>query len=160
MINMDKRKYILFGLLPLLAIALAFVLLFEGCTPTPTEAPTTTVITGTGQMAVSSSDNRDSYSFISGGVNYGKINLVWYSESVVSFEANGIVVGSGSTAPDTGYVTSSTVSEEYSYFVKTDNVVHYARIDVTAKVESISTGYTTIGFNWVLQTEANNRNLY
>jgi len=157
---MDKRKYSLLGLLPLLAITLAFILSFEGCTPKPTEAPTTTVITGTAQLPVSSSNNRVSYSFVSGGINYGKITLVWFSSSVVSFEANGIVVGSGTTAPDTGYSTPSMVSVENSYFVKTDNAVHYARIDITLRDDNATSGYTTIGFNWVLQTEANNRNLY
>jgi hypothetical protein len=156
---MDKRKYFIFGLLPLAMAALAFILSFNGCTPKPTEAPPTTVITGTGQLSVSSADNRDSYSFVSGGVNYGKINLVWFSSSLVTFEANGIVVGTGTTAPDSGYGTSSTVSVAYSYFVKTDNVVHYARVDVTSINENSSTGYTTVGFNWVLQTEANNRSL-
>jgi len=140
------------------ALALAFILTFEGCTPKPTEAPPTTVITGTGQLAVSSTDNRDSYSFVSGGINYGKITLVCYAYPAVNFEANGIVQGSGTTAPDTGYSTSSTVTDGYSYFVKTDNVVHYAR--VTAVSRSESAGYVTIGFQWVLQTEANNRNLY
>lgn len=143
----------------MLALALAFILTFEGCTPKPTEAPTTTVITGTGQLAVSSTDNRDPYSFVSGGVNYGKITLVYLSSSVVGFEANGVMEGSGSTAPDSGYTTSPvTVSDGYSYFVKTDNVIHYAR--VTAVSRSESAGYVTIGFQWVLQTEANNRNLY
>jgi hypothetical protein len=47
-----------------------------------------------------------------------------------------------------------------SYFVKTDNAVHYARITVVSKKEDVSSGYTTVGFQWVLQTEANNRNLY
>ena len=144
--------------MPLVAITLAFILSFEGCTPKPTEAPTTTLIYGTGQMSVSSGETRDSYSFVSGGVNYGKINLVWFS-SVVSFEANGILVGTGTIAPDSGYGTSSSVSAAYRYFIKTDNVVHYARVDVISINENSSTGFTTVGFNWVLQTEANNRNL-
>jgi hypothetical protein len=156
---MDKRKYTLLWLLPLAAMTLAFILSFEGCTPKPTEAPTTTVITGTAQLSVSSGDNRDSYSFVSGGVNYGKITLVYLSSDVVGFEANGVMVGSGTTAPDSGYTTTPvTVSDGYSYFVKTDNVVHYAR--VTAVSRSESAGYVTIGFQWVLQTVANNRNLY
>lgn len=156
---MDKRKTILLGLLPLAVAALALMLTINGCTPKPTEAPTTTVITGTGQLAVSSTDNRDSYSFLSGGVNYGKITLVWFASTLVTFEANGIVVGTGTTAPDSGYSTSATATEAYSYFVKTDNAVHYANVTVTSKAVDATSGYTTVGFSWVLQTEANNRNL-
>jgi hypothetical protein len=158
---MKRKIFYLFGLLPILVTALALVLFFGGCAKTPTEAPTTTVKTGSAQVSVSSTspDTRDSYSFSSGGVNYGKITLVYLSPAIVSFEANGILVGSGTTAPETGYGTTSQVALSYRYFVKTDNAVHYARVDVTSKNENASTGYITVGFNWALQTEANNRSL-
>jgi|GEM_PF-4904097 len=118
------------------------------------------VLTGTGELAVSGSDNRDSYSFVSDSINYGKITLVWYSSSVVTFEANGIIVGTGDVAPDSGYSTSATVSVGQSYFIKTDNAVHYAKISVTTVAYNSSTDYWTVGFQWILQSEANSRNLY
>lgn len=156
---MSKRKSILLYLLPLAVFLLAAALLFEGCTTKPTEAPSTTVITGTWQLAVSSTDNLDYYTFSSGGLNYGKIALVYITSSVVGFQANGVIVGTGLTAPESGYVTTPvTITDGYSYFVKTDDVVHYAK--VTAVSRSESAGYITIGFEWILQTEANNRNLY
>lgn len=118
------------------------------------------LISGSGQLAVSSSDNRDTYSFVDDTINYGKITLVWFSPSVISFEANGIIVGVGDTAPDSGYAITATVSVAQGYFVKTDNAVHYAKVTVVSLSENVSTGYTTVDFNWILQTEANNRNLY
>ncbi len=158
---MDKRKYTLLGLLPLVAMTLAFILSFEGCTPKPTEAPTTTVITGTGQLSVAETDKIDTYTFSKDGATYGNIKMVWYASDWISFEGYGIMEGSGATAPDSGYGPSAQVgSVGTSYFIKTDDKVHYARILIATKSENTTTGFTAISFQWVLQTEANNRNLY
>ncbi len=155
-----KARFFTKGLAVLAGAALVFILSLQGCSTKPTEAPSTTVITGTAQLSVSSGDNRDSYSFVSGGINYGKLTLVYYTPTVLGMEAVGIMAGTGTTAPDTGYSTSATVTVGQSYFVKTDNAVHYARITITSQKEDAGSGYTTVGFQWVLQTEANNRNLY
>lgn len=154
---MDKRKYTLLWLLPLMAMTLAFIISFEGCTPKPTEAPSTTVITGTGQMSVSPDNTKDTYYFQSGALSYGKIYLN-YAIPLLLEGANGIVSGSGSVAPDTGYFPTSGVIDGQSYFVRTDKIIHYCKLTVTGTSQQSS--YYIVRFQWVLQTEANNRNLY
>jgi hypothetical protein len=162
---MDKRKYTLLWLLPLMAMTLAFILSFEGCTPKPTEAPTTTVITGTGQRTLLP-NSMETYTFSSGGMNYGKFYLKRYSSSLY-FEAWGIVLDETNSmtapAPDSIYYDNKTSPIELSkrYFIQTDEKIHYCKITVTRVHENFEAPFDiTVSFNWVLQTEANNRNLY
>ena len=97
-----KARFFTKGLAVLAGAALVFILSLQGCSTKPTEAPSTTVITGTAQLSVSSGDNRDSYSFVSGGINYGKLTLVYYTPTVLGMEAVGIMAAPAPPPPTPG----------------------------------------------------------
>jgi hypothetical protein len=146
-------------LLLIIVFATGGCLLFQGCSKqTPTEAPSTTVITGNGSITIDAVSGTDSYSFLSSGHNYGKITLSASGSNGV-FQAPGIMVGSGTTAPDSGYGTYSSVAMGQSYFIKTDLAPHYGRIQVSAISHNSSAQTLTVQFTWVVQTEAGNCSL-
>jgi hypothetical protein len=155
-----KNNYRLYVWLLLLgAMAAGFGLLFQGCAKKPTEAPNTTVITGSGAITIDQNGGLDYYSFTGSGRNYGKIGLYTPDGINVSFQANGIMTGSGTTAPETGYGTSSTVTLGQTYFIRTDTSPHYGRLVVTGSSSNSSAHTITVTFDWVVQTEAGNRSL-
>jgi hypothetical protein len=148
------------GLLALLALA-------AGCSQSPTEAPTSTVISGYDSLGVSKDDSPDVFYFKSGTANYGSFQLWWLSATTpatVQLRSNyGIKLGTGDVAPDSGYYNEITLDNSLlgkSFFIKTDNVPHYGKITWTSRRDETSTGYTFIGFQWVVQTVAGKRELY
>ncbi|MBI5806358.1 hypothetical protein HZA73_09965 [candidate division TA06 bacterium] len=163
---MVKRKNIsiwpvwIFGLLTLLTLA-------AGCSKSPTEAPDSTVISGYDSLGVSQGDSPDVFYFKSGTANYGSFQLWWLSATspaTVQLRSNyGIKLGTGDVAPDSGYYNEITLDNSLlgkSFFIKTDNVPHYGKITWTSRRDEASTGYSFIGFQWVVQTVAGKRELY
>ncbi|HTY08384.1 MAG TPA: hypothetical protein VMF29_04395 [Candidatus Edwardsbacteria bacterium] len=149
----------------ILLIATGSCLLFQGCSKqTPTEAPaSTTVITGSGTMSVNlSSGPRDDYTFSSAGRNYGKISLATYDGTSATLEAQGIQAGSGTTAPESGYGSSASCTAQslgQGFFIKADTAPHYGRIVITSYTVNGKAQTITVGFDWVVQTTAGDRNL-
>ncbi|MDO9390493.1 MAG: hypothetical protein Q7U71_01830 [bacterium] len=148
------------GLLVLLALA-------TGCSQTPTEAPTSTVISGYDSLGVSKDDSPDSYYFKDGTASYGSIQLWWLSAttpSTVQLRSNyGLKLGTGNVAPDSGYYNEVTLDNSLmgqSFFLITDNVPHYGKITITSRRDDAVSGYTFIGFQWVVQTVAGKKELY
>jgi len=47
-----------------------------------------------------------------------------------------------------------------SFFLITDNVPHYGKITITSRRDDAASGYTFIGFQWVVQTVAGKKELY
>ncbi|MDP2807775.1 MAG: hypothetical protein Q8O74_06525 [bacterium] len=164
---MGKRKNKTFwpafslGLLALLALA-------TGCSKSPTEAPASTVISGYDSLGVSQGDSPDVFYFKSGTASYGSIQLWWLTAltnpQTVQLRSNyGLKLGTGNVAPDSGYYNEVTLDNSLmgqSFFIKTDNVPHYEKITWTSRRDEISTGYTFIGFQWIVQTVAGKRELY
>ena len=147
---------------------LALLVLASGCSQSPTEAPTSTVISGYDSLGVSKDETPDDvFYFKSGTANYGNIQLWWiYPVSTpltVEFRSTGIIMGTGNVAPDTGYFSAITLDNSLmgqSFFIKTDNVPHYGKITWTSRRDDAASGYTFIGFQWVVQTVAGKRELY
>lgn len=135
--------------------------LLSGCSKSnPVAAPTTTVITGTASVNISGANGwRADYTFRSGGYNYGKVSIFSPDQQNCLFEANGIQVGSGTTAPAEGYGTSAQIVLGQSYFIKTDAVPHYGRLSVIGLNQSGKYTSITVNFDWVVQTEGGNRSL-
>lgn len=148
------------GALAALAAGLALSLLLAGCGKNPVAPPATTVIAGTGSLTISQTNGwRAEYSFRSGGYSYGKISVVSPDQQNALFEANGIVQGSGTTAPADGYNTSALVVLGQSYFIKSDAVPHYGRVSVIGLDQITKYSSITVRFDWVIQTEGGNRSL-
>ena len=147
---------------------LAFLALASGCSQSPTEVPTSTIISGYDSMGVSKDETPDDvFYFKSGTANYGNIQLWWiYPVSTpltVEFRSAGIKLGTGDVAPDSGYFSAITLDNSLmgqSFFIKTDNVPHYGKITWTSRRDDAASGYTFIGFQWVVQTVAGKRELY
>jgi hypothetical protein len=155
-----KYRHLFRWLLIVLLVATGGCLLFQGCSKqAPTEPSSSTVITGTGSITVSKTNDMDDYTFSSGGYPYGKMRLVSSFDSTLSFQANGIVQGNGTTAPENITTTSSAVVNGYSYFLKTDAIPHYGKVTVTVINENNTAHTYTVQFQWVVQTEAGNRSL-
>lgn len=153
---------ILRWLLVVAVIATGGCLLFQGCSnQKPTEAPSSTIVTGSDSKTVTPSSNRESFSFVSGGRNYGRIDLVLNTYPNALFEGNGIVVSNATVAPDAGYSTFSAV--DYGYYiirvVGTDNLVRYGKITVTTIGHNDPAQAVTVGINWLIQSTAGDRNL-
>lgn len=143
-----------------MAAGLALSLVLAGCSKNPVSAPPSTVVTGTGSITISGTNGwRADYSFRSGGYSYGKISAVSPDQQNCIFEANGIVQGSGTTAPADGYNTSALAVLGQSYFIKSDAVPHYGRISVIGLDQVGKYSSITVRFDWVLQTEGGNRSL-
>lgn len=163
---MNKRKNKTFW--PAIGLGLIVILvLAAGCSKSPTEAPTSTVISGYDSLGVSQDDSPDVFYFKSGTVSYGSIQLWWLTAttpSTVQLRSNyGIKLGTGDVAPDSGYYNEITLDNSLmgqSFFIKTDNVPHYGKLTWTSRRDETSTGYTFIGFQWVVQTVAGKRELY
>lgn len=158
--NISQLKSLTLGLLIILALA-------AGCSQSPTEAPTSTVISGYDSMGVSQGDSPDVFYFKSGPASYGSIQLWWLSATTpatIQLRSNyGIKLGTGDVAPDSGYYNEITLDNSLlgkSFFIKTDNVPHYGKITWTSRRDETATGYTFIGFQWVVQTVAGKRELY
>ena len=147
---------------------LVFLSLASGCSQSPTEAPTSTVISGYDSLGVAQGDSPDVFYFKSGTASYGSIQLWWLTSltnpQTVQLRSNyGIKLGTGNVAPDSGYYNEVTLDNSLmgqSFFIKTDNVPHYGKITWTSRRDEISTGYTFIGFQWIVQTVAGKRELY
>jgi len=146
---------------------LALLALVTGCSQSPTEAPTSTIISGYDSLWVSSGDSPDVFYFKSGTASYGSIQLWWLSAtspSTVQLRSNyGIQLGTGNVAPDSGYYNEITLDNSLlgqSFFIKTDNVPHYGKITWTSRQDDAASGYTFIGFQWIVQTVAGKRELY
>lgn len=142
-------------------VILAGLSLFSGCSKSnPVAAPSSTVITGTASVTVSGANGwRADYTFRSGGYNYGKVSILSMDRQNCIFEANGIQVGSGTTAPAEGYSPAAQVVLGQNYFIKTDAVPHYGRLSVIGLNQSGKYTSITVNFDWVVQTEDGNRNL-
>lgn len=161
-----KHKYghLLRWLLVVIIVATGGCLLFQGCSKQlPTEAPSSTVITGIGRLQVSYGTNA-TYQFKNGQAIYGSVQLWGVAQGsplIVQLRSNyGIISGSGYTAPDSGYfneITLDAVPQGQIYFLKTDNAPHYGKMVITYRGDT--DGLTTIDFNWLVQTEAGNRSL-
>jgi hypothetical protein len=143
-------------LFPLFALMLAFVLLFfNGCGVDPVSP--STVISGTDNLFAPKNGDA-TFTFSSGNDTYGSFQLKAYvTTAIIQTPTGGGVQKSDQnldTAPEDNYI----VSEEcgyYYYYMKTDFATHFAKIfihTITTDANGI-----TIGFNWWLQTEANNR---
>lgn len=163
---MYKRKNKTFWLAVCLGLV-ALLALATGCSQTPTEAPTSTVISGYDSLGVSKDDSPDSYSFKDGTASYGSIQLWWMSAttpSTVQLRSNyGLKLGTGNVAPDSGYYNEVTLDNSLmgqSFFLITDNVPHYGKITITSRRDDAVSGYTFIGFQWVVQTVAGKKELY
>lgn len=149
------------GLLAILALA-------AGCSQTPTEAPTSTVISGYDSLGVATGDLTDTHHFLSGSTNYGSFWLELVSAipdpHQVKFCTNyGLKLGTGSVAPDSGYSNELPFDNSLlgqSFFLITDNVPHYGKITITSRRDDAASGYTFIGFQWVVQTVAGKKELY
>jgi hypothetical protein len=146
---------------------LAILSLTAGCSKSPTEAAPSTVITGYDSLGVSPGDSPDTYYFRDGTASYGSFQLWWFlntTPATVQLRSNyGIKMGTGNVAPDSGYYNETTLDNSplgQSFFIKTDNVPHYGKITITSRRDETSTGYTFIGFQWVVQTVAGKRELY
>ena len=163
---MHKRKSksfwpaVCLGFLALLALA-------TGCSQSPTEAPTSTVISGYDSLGVSPGDSPDVFYFKSGTASYGSFQLWWLSAtapSTVQLRSNyGLKLGTGNVAPDSGYYNEVTLDNSLmgqSFFLITDNVPHYGKITITSRRDDAVGGYTFIGFQWVVQTVAGKKELY
>ncbi|MDI6739990.1 MAG: hypothetical protein QME74_06460 [Candidatus Edwardsbacteria bacterium] len=151
-------------LLIFIAIASGGCLLFQGCSKrNPTEAPVSTVITGTGRLQVSYGASA-TYQFKNGQTIYGSFQLWGGAQGnplLVQLRSNyGIISGSGYTAPDSGYfreINLDAIPQGQSYFLKTDSAPHYGKIVITYRGDA--SDVTTIDFNWLVQTVAGNRSL-
>jgi hypothetical protein len=147
---------------------LAFALSWAGCSKTPTEVEDSTLITGYDSLGVSRNDSPDIFYFRSGSVTYGSFQLWWLSDltspQLVQLRSNyGIKMGTGNVAPDSGYVNEITLDSSpvmQSFFLKTDNVPHYGKLTIISRRDESSSGYTFIGFQWIVQTVAGKRELY
>ena len=106
---------------------------------------------------------RDTYSFISSGHNYGKIQLATYDGAIAYLEANGIQAGSGAAAPDSGYLSGTVCSAQsigQSYFIRTGDTQNYfGKITVTSYTVAGKAQTLTVQFNWVVQTTAGDHSL-
>ena len=158
---MGKRKNI-----RMLGLALA-LLAAVGCSQSPTEAPTSTVISGYDSLGVSQGDSPDVFYFKSGTASYGSIQLWWLSAttpSTIQLRSNYCLkLGTGNVAPDSGYYNEVTLDNSLmgqSFFIITDNVPHYGKITWVSRRDDDASGYTFIGFQWVVQTVAGKRELY
>jgi hypothetical protein len=159
-----KYSHLLRWLLAIIIVATAGCLLFQGCSKQkPTEVPASTIITGTGRLQVSYGTDA-TYQFKNGQTILGSVQLWGVAQGnplIVQLRSNyGIVSGSGYTAPANGYfneITLDAVPQGQSYFLKTNDEPHYGKIVITYRGDT--NGLTTIDFNWVVQTEAGNRNL-
>ncbi len=142
-------------------IAAGGCILFQGCSKqSPTQAPTSTVVTGVGSITVNqTSGSFDDYSFVSAGRNYGKIKLVSSGGGNSSFEAYGIVQSSATVAPESFPGISAAVTLGYSYILQTDIAPHFGKVTVTAVNVNSAAQTVTVQFNWLVQTEAGNRSL-
>ncbi len=162
---MYKRRNKLFWPAVCLGL-LALLALVTGCSQSPTEAPNSTIISGYDSLGVSSGDSPDVFYFKSGTASYGSFQLWWLSATApatVQLRSNyGIKLGTGDVAPDSGYYNEITLDNSLlgqSFFLITDNVPHYGKITWISRRDTIS-GYTFIGFQWVVQTVAGKRELY
>ncbi len=154
----EQRK--IKGIIISLAMGLIFSLLLAGCSKSPVEAPTSTVITGTASISISGANSWSRvYTFSSGGHNYGQIRIFSPDQTMCIFEANGIQEGSGTTAPADGYGTTAQVILGHTYFIKTDAVPHYGRISVIGLNQVGKYTSITVNFDWVVQTQGGNRSL-
>jgi hypothetical protein len=151
-----------------MTLALASFISFSGCSKSPTEVEDSTIISGYDSLGVSKNDSPDTYYFRSGSTNYGSFQLWWLSDLVspqlVQLRSNyGIKIGTGNVAPDSGYVNEITLDSSplgQSFFLKTDNVPHYGKITIISRRDDTGSGYTFIGFQWIVQTVAGKRELY
>ncbi|MBI4727156.1 hypothetical protein HY768_08045 [candidate division TA06 bacterium] len=163
---MVKRKNKTFW--PAISLGLlVFLALAAGCSKSPTEAPTSTVISGYDSLGVAQGDSPDTYYFKSGTASYGSIQLWWFlatTPSTIQLRSNyGIKMGTGNVAPDSGYVHELTLDNSpagQSFFIITDNIPHYGKITITSRRDDAASGYTFIGFQWIVQTVAGKRELY
>ena len=123
----------------------------------PVPAPGT--ITGTGSVVVQNHDFED-YDFNSGGTSYGSITFSYEKgstwERIELSAPDGVQEGSGNVAPATGYALDIKIELTGSYFFRPDSL-HYGHLEITNIYKNSS---ASIGFNWIIQTEADNRELY
>ena len=145
-----------FRLLPATALTVA---LFGGCALNPFEP---TLESGRGTLTASDGQTATFYFTTLQGV-FGSFSLTVFFEGSVPtkyISAEGVAKGVGDVAPADPEAYSHELPLEFaSYFLKTDQAPHYAKITVTEITENHQENKVTIGFDWVIQTEAGNRNL-
>ncbi len=141
-------------------IATLLVLSISCGVTNPQPAPGT--ILGSGSVEVPNFGYID-YNFESGGESYGFVTF-YYSKEWKDTEISslyGIQQGSGDMAPATGYtIDFIDVVLSQSYFFRSDSLNYgyiYGRLIIT-KLEDNSSAI--IEFNWIIQTEPNNREFY
>jgi len=151
---------------------LALLALVTGCSQSPTEAPTSTIISGYDSLWVAPGDYPFVFYFKNGSTTYGNIQLWLMSDEVFPHILQlrilpigcGIQLGTGNVAPDSGYSNEYSLYNSLigqSFFIKTDIVPHYGKITwISRRDPADASGYTFIGFQWIVQTVAGKRELY
>lgn len=122
--------------------------------------PAPGAIEGTGSVEVCSFCE-ESYNFNQTGTSYGYIDFRYLKgsdwERTQISAPYGVVEGDGSTAPSTGYNEDWVdVDITASFFFRPDEN-HYGHLDITGLSKNST---TTFDFEWIIQTEENNRELY
>jgi len=143
-------------------IATLLVLSISCGVTNPQPAPGT--ILGSGNLEVPNHGTED-YFFEKGGESYGYVTFSydkypsWFDIEISA--PFGIQEGSGDMAPATGYtIDFIDVVLSQSYFFRPDSLNDgyiYGRLIIT-KLEDNSSAI--IEFNWIIQTEPNNREFY
>lgn len=133
--------------------------LFIQCGITNPQPATGTI---SGVYTVTLQDNEiKHYEFEENNISYGYIEF--YYEDHTSWEEltisapYGIQEGTGNVAPSGNYtLTGVDIILGSSYFIRPDSL-HYGKVEIEGMINKAP---VTIRFNWILQTEPENRELY
>lgn len=141
-------------------IATLLVLSISCGVTNPQPAPGT--ILGSGNVTVPNHGTED-YFFEEGGESYGYVTFSydkypsWFDIEISA--PFGIQEGSGDMAPATGYTTDFiNVVLSQSYFFRPDSL-HYGYLEIIL-LNNKSLDSAFVAFDWIIQTEPNNREFY
>ena len=145
-------------------IATLLVLSISCGVTNPQPAPGT--ILGSGNVEVPNYIEKD-YNFSSGGESYGYVTFYYFTNGWTEkkiFAPYGIQQGSGNMAPTTGYTMDFIdVEQTKYYFFRPDSLSEgyiYGRLLITYLSEEEDNSLVSIRFDWIIQTEPNNREFY